>query len=136
MADYPEIRMEIAASRPVMVMEIAHAGDAVPDVKLVDVEMKNYVQSASYTIIASMGTKQIGFGSYVPSGYTCVGIRTAQLKNVSTGNVIAQATDSATVTFRNLTGSAINPRGHDDYGYYYTTKATLICVRNGVLESE
>ena len=138
MADnYPEIQIEIQPQNPVIQMTVERGARLADAVKVISRTRSVYVPSDNKQVIARYSSKQSDFSSYVPEGYTCIGYNDAKLENIS-GSYTIDIGDSSTVTFR-AGSSAVTATGEQTTQsgkrYYYTEKATLICVKDGVLDT-
>lgn len=139
MPDTPTIDITLQSSSPVINMSIDKGVEPVTQIKLVSVSKDVTTGTSPNTVIAVPGqTKQTSFTSNVPSGYTCIGYNSIQVTKITGGAADGIVGNSAAVTFMNVGDIDMKPYGHRIQGsttyYYYTVKATLICVRNGVLE--
>lgn len=135
MPDNQVIDIQLQSSSPIIQMEIEKSVPQEPQVQLVDATKRIDVSGPAYVVISSRSTRTVSFSEFVPTGYSCVGYNKASLEDISGTTPTADIpSNTAYVLYRNNSTTAIGPLGHDTSGWYYTAKATLICVKDGVLE--
>lgn len=110
----------------------------IPPLVVVEAEKRVTIASTTTAILSpSKLTRQDTFNSKIPSGYRCIGKMNLCMADVNNAdNVLGIVGDGPYVTYKMRNTSTLYARGEDDSTtpktYYYTEKATLICLRNDI----
>ena len=103
----------------------------------VPVSRKLFVPASNRVVAEKGATKSWSFAEDVPAGYTCVNYKSAALEDVTlVTKLFCQGGPSVQIKNMSMIDDilATGANSPDAQYYYYTVRATLICVRSDLLQ--